>query len=88
MVNMLLAVNGDNLEDLPVGGHGHAAVGLKNIRLPNDKFLGGVIKAQHSQIVAQGRETVENSALDGFRMDHAIERIFPGTKVVDEVQLV
>ena len=33
-------------------------------------------------------QAVEHGALDGFRTDYAIEQILPGTKVVDEPELI
>ena len=88
MVDVVFTINGDNLEDLPIGRHWHVVVGLRNIRLPDNQFLHGVFQLELLEVMTEGMKAVKNSPLDGFRANHAIKGTFAGTKVVNETELV
>ena len=83
-VDMPLAINGDDLEDLPMGRHWHTTIGLRNIGLPYDEFFGRMFTAELTKFIAERGEAIEDGALDGLGPDHAIEGVFAGTQIVDE----
>ncbi len=87
-VNVSHAINGYNLTDLPVLGHGHAAVGLRDIGLPDYELNIRVLLTETAEGRHKGRDAIEDSSLDRFGAHYGVGGEWASAEVVDEPEFV
>ena len=84
VIDMPLAINHNNLVDLPEGGNGDMVICLGDIQLPEDEWLAGKLTTQLTKKGTEEGHAIEDSTFDHIRVYHGIKRVGSGTEVIDE----
>ena len=83
-IDVPLAINCDNLADLPEGGNGDMVIRLGDVQLPEDEWLAGKLTTQLMKKGTEEGHAIEDSTFDRIRAYHGIKRVGSGTEVIDE----